>query len=63
MICKNCGIEITQDNKYPSDFRYCSSCGAERRTYLYIEKYANFFTFNESRIENHPNKVSNKTNN
>lgn len=38
MICKNCGIEITQDNKYPSDFRYCSSCGAERRTYLLYRK-------------------------
>lgn len=38
MICKNCGIEITQDNKYPSDFRYCSSCGTERRAYLLYRK-------------------------
>ena len=38
MICKNCGVEITQDNKYPSDFRYCSSCGTERRAYLLYRK-------------------------
>lgn len=38
MICKNCGIEITQDNKYLSDFRYCSSCGTERRAYLLYRK-------------------------
>ena len=38
MICKNCGIEITQYNKYPSDFRYSSSCGTERRAYLLYRK-------------------------
>ena len=40
MICKNCGIEITQDNKYPSDFGYCSFFGTEVAAYLYNIKSA-----------------------
>lgn len=34
MICKNCHEELTADNLYPSDHRYCISCGTEHAAYL-----------------------------
>ena len=34
MICKKCLKELTDDNIYPSDHRYCITCGTNRSTYL-----------------------------
>lgn len=34
MICKSCFEEITEDNFYPNDRRYCMYCGMKRAEYL-----------------------------
>ncbi len=34
MVCKKCLEELTTDNVYPSDHRYCITCGTEHTTYL-----------------------------
>ena len=34
MICKKCLKELTTDNIYSSDPRYCITCGTEHATYL-----------------------------
>lgn len=34
MICKICGAELSPDNVYPSDSRYCIQCGQEHSDYL-----------------------------
>lgn len=34
MICKKCLKELTDDNIYPSDHRYCITCGTNHSTYL-----------------------------
>ena len=34
MSCKNCKEELTQDNVYPSDRRYCADCGQKHALYL-----------------------------
>ena len=34
MICKKCLEELTADNVYLSDQRYCVTCGKEHATYL-----------------------------
>lgn len=34
MVCKKCLEELTADNVYPSDHRYCITCGTEHTTYL-----------------------------
>ena len=34
MLCKNCKEELTQDNVYPSDRRYCADCGQKHALYL-----------------------------
>lgn len=38
MICKVCEEEITPNNLYPSDHRYCIKCGIEHKTYLLNRK-------------------------
>lgn len=34
MICKKCGELISDKNKYPSDSRYCLSCGLEHSEFI-----------------------------
>lgn len=34
MVCKKCLEELTADNVYPSDHRYCITCGTEHTAYL-----------------------------
>jgi hypothetical protein len=34
MLCNNCKEELTQDNVYPSDRRYCADCGQKHALYL-----------------------------
>lgn len=34
MVCKKCLEELTADNVYPSDHRYCMTCGSEHTAYL-----------------------------
>ena len=34
MLCKVCFEELTSDNVYPSDHRYCVKCGTEHAAYL-----------------------------
>lgn len=34
MLCKKCLEELTTNNVYPSDRRYCVTCGTEHATYL-----------------------------
>ncbi len=34
MICKKCSIELTSENTYQSDKRYCQKCGDEHSKYL-----------------------------
>lgn len=33
-FCKTCNIEITPENAYPSDHRYCNKCGTEHHLFL-----------------------------
>ena len=34
MVCKKCLEELTTNNVYPSDHRYCITCGTEHTAYL-----------------------------
>lgn len=34
MLCKNCKEELSVDNTYPNDHRYCITCGTEHTEYL-----------------------------
>lgn len=34
MVCKECLVELTADNVYPSDNRYCITCGIKHSLYL-----------------------------
>ena len=34
MMCKTCEIELTTDNTYPQDQRYCNKCGQKHTIYL-----------------------------
>ena len=38
MYCKKCGNEITSSNIYPSDSRFCISCGTERSNFIAYRK-------------------------
>lgn len=33
-FCKECNIELTDENRYPPDHRYCIQCGIERKHFI-----------------------------
>ena len=34
MLCKMCSVNITSENVYSSDHRYCTTCGLKHTEYL-----------------------------
>lgn len=38
MFCKNCGEELTSENIYSQDSRYCIKCGTEKSEYIAYRK-------------------------
>ena len=52
MICKKCLKELTDDNIYPSDHRYCITCGTNHSTYL-SERKQTLKSLREMNLESH----------
>lgn len=50
MICKTCEKELTADNVYPSDHRYCIKCGEEHAAFL-SERRATLASLREMNLE------------
>ena len=50
MVCKVCFEELTADNVYPSDHRYCVKCGTEHAAYL-LERRQTLASLREMNLE------------
>ena len=50
MICKKCQQNLTPNNTYPSDHRYCITCGKEHTEYL-SERRQTLLSLREMNLE------------
>ena len=53
MVCKKCLEELTTDNVYLSDHRYCITCGTEHTAYL-SERRQTLASLREMNLESFP---------